>query len=171
MPPLQVPQLVRLLTSVATALNQHDPSRLHQLFFVDPPVAMRWPLQAARPLVHADVRKRLCICSVHDPLLPTDLTLIPDAWCTWSKTARYCTICPIFVRYTGVIIHRVTHMTCSKYWTMKTLAEPCMILYSLALAPVCHALHSRSLVQVHVDLLMSCCYSPCPLSICRLHLL
>ena len=75
-----MPQLVRLLTTVAKALNSHEASRLHQLLFVGLPVAMRWPLQAARPLVHAHVRSRLCVCRADDASIPVNLTTIPDVW-------------------------------------------------------------------------------------------
>jgi len=74
---LQVPRLVRLLTHIATGLNQHKPEKLHRLFFVDLPAAMRWPLQAARPLLHADIRPKVHVCSLHDSALPFDLEAIP----------------------------------------------------------------------------------------------
>lgn len=77
---MQVPRLVRLLTNVAVGLNKHKPEKLHQLFFVDLPTAMRWPLQAARPLLHADIRPKVQVCSLHDPALPFDLDAIPASW-------------------------------------------------------------------------------------------
>ncbi|DBA92982.1 TPA: hypothetical protein ACH3X2_003326 [Trebouxia sp. C0005] len=75
-----VPRLVRLLTHIATGLNQHKPEKLHRLFFVDLPAAMRWPLQAARPLLHADIRPKVHVCHLHDSALPFDLEAIPASW-------------------------------------------------------------------------------------------
>lgn len=77
---MQVPRLVRLLTHIATGLNQHKPEKLHRLFFVDLPAAMRWPLQVARPLLHADIRPKVHVCRLHDSALPFDLEAIPASW-------------------------------------------------------------------------------------------
>lgn len=77
---LQATKAVRLMKSVAMTLNQHYPSRLHQLFFVEPPAVMKWPIQAAKPLLHADTGNKISICSVSDPAVPIDLTKIPDVW-------------------------------------------------------------------------------------------
>ena len=78
--PPQIPRLVRLLTNVTVALNKHKPEQLHRLFFVELPAAMRWPLQAAKPLLHADIRPKIHLCNVNDPALPFDLQAIPDSW-------------------------------------------------------------------------------------------
>ena len=77
---LQATKLVRLMKSVAVTLNQHYPSRLHQLFFVEPPAVMKWPIQAAKPLLHAETGNKIQVCSLDDPALPVHLRSIPDAW-------------------------------------------------------------------------------------------
>ncbi len=77
---LQASKLVRLMKSVAVTLNQHYPSRLQQLFFVEPPAVMKWPIQAAKPLLHADTGNKIQVCSLADASLPVNLNRIPDSW-------------------------------------------------------------------------------------------
>lgn len=77
---MQATKLVRLMKSVAVTLNQHYPSRLHQLFFVEPPAVMKWPIQAAKPLLHAETGNKIQVCGLEDPVLPIHLSSIPDAW-------------------------------------------------------------------------------------------
>ncbi|KAL0054471.1 hypothetical protein WJX82_009314 [Trebouxia sp. C0006] len=61
----QASKLVRLMKSVAVTLNQHYPSRLQQLFFVEPPAVMKWPIQAAKPLLHADTGNKIqVVCTM-----------------------------------------------------------------------------------------------------------
>ncbi|DBA92892.1 TPA: hypothetical protein ACH3X1_003062 [Trebouxia sp. C0004] len=76
----QASKLVRLMKSVAVTLNQHYPSRLQQLFFVEPPAVMKWPIQAAKPLLHADTGNKIHVCSLADVSLPVNLNRIPDSW-------------------------------------------------------------------------------------------
>ncbi|KAL0018087.1 hypothetical protein WJX79_000654 [Trebouxia sp. C0005] len=76
----QASKLVRLMKSVAVTLNQHYPSRLQQLFFVEPPAVMKWPIQAAKPLLHADTGNKIQVCSLADASLPVNLNGIPDSW-------------------------------------------------------------------------------------------
>ncbi|DBB13631.1 TPA: hypothetical protein ACH3X3_000652 [Trebouxia sp. C0006] len=76
----QASKLVRLMKSVAVTLNQHYPSRLQQLFFVEPPAVMKWPIQAAKPLLHADTGNKIQVCSLTDASLPVNLNRIPDSW-------------------------------------------------------------------------------------------
>ena len=68
------------MKSVAVTLNQHYPSRLQQLFFVEPPAVMKWPIQAAKPLLHAETGNKIQVCSLADPALPVDLKRIPESW-------------------------------------------------------------------------------------------
>lgn len=77
---LQASKLVRLMKSVAVTLNQHYPSRLQQLFFVEPPAVMKWPVQAAKPLLHADTGNKIQVCSLTDASLPVNLNRMPDSW-------------------------------------------------------------------------------------------
>ncbi len=77
---LQATKLVRLMKSVALTLNQHYPSRLQQLFFVEPPAVMKWPIQAAKPLLHSDTGNKIQVCVLSDPALPVDLNRIPESW-------------------------------------------------------------------------------------------
>ncbi|KAA6427217.1 MAG: hypothetical protein FRX49_02974 [Trebouxia sp. A1-2] len=77
---LAASKLVRLMKSVAVTLNQHYPSRLQQLFFVEPPAVMKWPIQAAKPLLHADTGNKIQVCSLADASLPVNLNGIPDSW-------------------------------------------------------------------------------------------
>ena len=68
------------MKNVALTLNQHYPSRLQQLFFVEPPGVMKWPIQAVKPLLHSDTGNKIQVCSLADPALPVDLKGIPDSW-------------------------------------------------------------------------------------------
>lgn len=77
---LQASKLVRLMKGVAVTLNQHYPSRLQQLFFVEPPAVMKWPIQAAKPLLHAETGNKIQVCGVDDLALPVRLSSIPDSW-------------------------------------------------------------------------------------------
>ena len=68
------------MKNVAVTLNQHYPSRLQQLFFVEPPAVMKWPIQAAKPLLHADTGNKIKVCMLNDPELPVNLDNIPYTW-------------------------------------------------------------------------------------------
>jgi hypothetical protein len=69
----QVTRLVRMMKSVALTLNHHYPARLHQLFFVEPPAVLRWPLQASLPLLHPQTGSKLRLCQLDDPSVPIKL--------------------------------------------------------------------------------------------------
>ena len=67
---LQASKLVRLMRNVGLTLNRYYPGRLYQLFFVEPPAVMKWPIQAAKPLLHPNTGNKIHICAADDPALP-----------------------------------------------------------------------------------------------------
>ena len=67
---LQASKLVRLMRNVGLTLNRYYPGRQYQLFFVEPPAVMKWPIQAAKPLLHPNTGNKIHICAADDPALP-----------------------------------------------------------------------------------------------------